>query len=281
VILASDTPERGRCRGPVTHLVLDWAGTLVDFGSLAPTRIFVEAFGAFGVPITLEQARGPMGVSKIDHIRALGALPEVRAAWWSVHGHAFSEDDAQAVYRRFLPMQQEVAADFSAPIPGAFEAVAALRARGLKVGTCSGYPQAVMDRVLARAARDGFVPDHCVASDTLPQGGRPQPFMALANAIALGASHVAACVKADDTTPGIEEGRRAGMWTVGVALSGNEAGWTLDEYERASSAERARRRAFACARLFGAGAHYVIDTLAELPEVVATIDLRLARGETP
>ena len=28
----------------ISALILDWAGTTVDFGSFAPTQIFVEAF---------------------------------------------------------------------------------------------------------------------------------------------------------------------------------------------------------------------------------------------
>ena len=49
----------------ITALILDWAGTTVDFGSFAPTQIFVEAFRqAFDIELTLEedvykrQARG-------------------------------------------------------------------------------------------------------------------------------------------------------------------------------------------------------------------------------
>ena len=32
--------------------ILDWAGTVVDFGSFAPTQIFVEAFAEFGVSVS-------------------------------------------------------------------------------------------------------------------------------------------------------------------------------------------------------------------------------------
>lgn len=53
-------------------VILDWAGTTVDFGSFAPTQIFVEAFRqAFDVEITLAEARVPMGLGKWQHIEAL------------------------------------------------------------------------------------------------------------------------------------------------------------------------------------------------------------------
>ena len=44
--------------------ILDWAGTVVDFGSFAPTQIFVEAFAEFDVHVSIEEARGPMGMGK-------------------------------------------------------------------------------------------------------------------------------------------------------------------------------------------------------------------------
>ncbi len=59
----------------ISALILDWAGTTVDFGSFAPTQIFVEAFRqAFDIEITLEEARVPMGLGKWQHIEALGKL---------------------------------------------------------------------------------------------------------------------------------------------------------------------------------------------------------------
>lgn len=62
----------------IEALILDWAGTVVDFGSFAPTSIFVEAFArAYNFPVTLDEARQPMGLGKWDHIAALGRLPSV------------------------------------------------------------------------------------------------------------------------------------------------------------------------------------------------------------
>ncbi|MFM9625871.1 hypothetical protein ACKI14_49780, partial [Streptomyces turgidiscabies] len=68
-------------------LILDWAGTVVDHGSVAPTTIFVEAFkNAFNFDITLAQARIPMGMGKWDHIATLGKLPEIDTRWQAQFG---------------------------------------------------------------------------------------------------------------------------------------------------------------------------------------------------
>ena len=142
-------------------------------------------------------------------------------------------------------MQIAKVGEFSAPIEGAPELLGWLRARGLKVGSCSGYPREVLNQLLPQAAANGLAPDHVVAGDEMAAGGRPGPFMALANVLALGIGDVRACVKVDDTVPGIEEGRNAGMWTVGLTLSGNEVGYSPPNWpppRRRSARARGPRR---------------------------------------
>ncbi|KAF1048879.1 MAG: Phosphonoacetaldehyde hydrolase [Herbaspirillum frisingense] len=262
-------------------VIFDWAGTLVDFGSLAPTQIFVDAFKSFDIAITLEQARGPMGLSKWQHIRTLLDDASIAAQWKTYTGHEPTDRDVDAIYARFMPMQIAKVGEYSQPIEGAAQLLSALRARGLKVGSCSGYPREVLNVLLPLAARDGIAPDHVVAGDELEAGGRPGPYMALANVLALKVGDVAGCIKVDDTVPGIEEGIRAGMWSVGVSLSGNEVGCTRAQLDALEPAQVAALKQQAEARLRAAGAHYVIDSVADLPGVMAQIETRLAAGERP
>ncbi|MGK5080237.1 phosphonoacetaldehyde hydrolase [Janthinobacterium sp. HLX7-2] len=266
---------------PLQAVIFDWAGTLVDFGSLAPTQIFVEAFGSFGISITLAQARGPMGLSKWQHIHTLLQDQGIRAQWQQRFGKEPDDADVDALYARFMPLQIAKVGDHSQPIDGAAATLAWLRERGLKVGSCSGYPRQVLDVLLPLAAANGIAPDHVVAGDELEAGGRPGPYMALANMLALRISDVASCIKVDDTVPGIEEGRNAGMWNVGVTLSGNEVGCTVVELAQLADGERGALKRQAAARLRAAGAHYVIDSVATLPQVVEQIAARLAAGERP
>lgn len=260
--------------------ILDWAGTVVDFGSFAPTQIFVEAFAEFDVQVSIEEARGPMGMGKWDHIRTLCDVPEIAERYSKVFGRTPTDDDVTAIYNRFMPLQIEKIAVHSALIPGALDTLTGLRQGGLKIGSCSGYPKVVMDKVVELAAQNGYVADHVVATDETPNG-RPWPAQALANVIALGIDDVAACVKVDDTVPGILEGRRAGMWTVALVCSGNALGQTWEGYQ-ALSAEKLESERKRIHQLFaGSRPHYLIDTINELPEVVADINRRLAKGEMP
>ncbi|BAN48119.1 phosphonoacetaldehyde hydrolase [Metapseudomonas resinovorans] len=266
-----------------THLkavILDWAGTVVDFGSFAPTQIFVEAFAEFGVAVSLEEARGPMGMGKWDHIRTLCDIPAIGERYRAAFGRLPSDDDVTAIYERFMPLQIEKIGLHSALIPGALEAIATLREDGLKIGTCSGYPAVVMAKVVEMARENGYVPDHVVATDEVPNG-RPYPAQSLANVIALGIDDVAACVKVDDTWPGILEGRSAGMWTVALTCSGNALGLTYEQFKALPADKLDAERARIGQMFEPSRPHYLIDTIAELPAVIEDINKRLARGEMP
>lgn len=260
--------------------ILDWAGTVVDFGSFAPTQIFVEAFAEFDVQVSVEQARGPMGMGKWDHIRTLCDLPDIAERYRQVFGRTPTDDDVTAIYNRFMPLQIEKIAKHSALIPGALHTLTRLRQSGLKIGSCSGYPKVVMDKVVELAAQNGYVADHVVATDETPNG-RPWPAQALANVIALGVEDVAACVKVDDTVPGILEGRRAGMWTVALVCSGNALGLSWEGYRALNALELDSERKRIHELFAGSRPHYLIDTINELPEVIADINRRLAEGVMP
>ena len=70
-----------RYTGPLKAVVLDWAGTTVDHGCMAPAETFIAAFAAMGVEITTPQAREPMGLPKWRHIQAITRMAPVAAAW--------------------------------------------------------------------------------------------------------------------------------------------------------------------------------------------------------
>lgn len=263
-------------------VIFDWAGTIVDFGSFAPTQIFVDAFqSAYGFELSLAEARGPMGLGKWQHIEALGQDPVIGARWQARFGRPMAEADVRHIYETFIPLQVERVGLHSALIPGALPVVQGLRGQGIRIGSTTGYPRQVMERLMLLATEQGYTPDCTVCADDLAAGARPGPWMALECVQQLRIGAVSHCVKVDDTLPGIHEGLNAGMWTVGLALSGSPAGWTLAEYEAADEAARAEVRERVGAEFRAAGAHFVIDTVADLPPVLEQIGQRLAQGQRP
>jgi phosphonoacetaldehyde hydrolase len=269
-----------RYQGPVKAIVLDWAGTTVDFGSRAPVLAVMEAFRRADVPVTLEQARGPMGMAKRDHLRVMLEMPEVAQRWQQAYGRPPSPSDIDRLYTQFLPLQKEILATNSQVIPGCVKAVEECRSRGIAIGSSTGYTQELMDVIVPLVRAQGYNPDAIVcASDVSP--GRPAPWMCFENARRLGVYPMQAIVKVDDTTVGIEAGLNAGMWTVGISRSGNLVGLSEDELRKLSPQDQAQRVEAAAAELYRCGAHFVADTIAELPQILREINDQLRRGLCP
>ena len=137
-----------RYDGPVRAVILDWAGTVVDFGSRAPMSVFVAAFAAAGVDVSVEEAKPFMGLPKRDHIRAIGALPDVARRWEETHKRPMTDADVDTLHARLLPLSLGTAAGHAGLIPGARNTLAELRRRGIAVGSTTGYSRAVMDVIL-------------------------------------------------------------------------------------------------------------------------------------
>jgi len=278
ILTPSDAPHG--FRGPVSAAIFDWAGTVLDFGCIAPVAAFREAFALAGVAVSEVEVRLPMGAAKREHIELILDQPEVRARWWGIAGAASTQGDVDRLYADFLRIDEANCAKYSALIPGALETIAELRARGVAIGSTTGYPRSVMDGLAPLAAAQGYVPDCCVTVSDVARG-RPWPDMVLANALALGIADVRGCVVVDDSPTGLASGRAVGMWAVGIVASGNEVGLPLDAWQALGAGERDRLRRAARARLEAGGAHYVIDSVAELMPVIDAIDARLAAGEQP
>ena len=264
----------------LSAVVFDWAGTILDFGSCAPMGAFVRLFEKFDIALTIDEARGPMGMAKWDHIQALGCLPRIAAQWEKRYGRPFENADVDHLYEVFTPMNAAVVADFADFIPGAVEMVDTLRARGLKIGSTTGYNRPIMDIVTPIAAAGGYVPDNLVCAGDLV-AGRPSPLMMYRTFADIGVWPPSTVVKVDDTGVGIEEGLNAGTWTVGLAVSGNAVGLPLADWQALDAAAQDTLRSIATAKLKAAGAHYVIDSVADLLPVLDDIEARLAQGLKP
>jgi phosphonoacetaldehyde hydrolase len=264
----------------VRAVILDWAGTSVDHGSLAPVVALERVFRETGVPITPAEARRDMGLLKKDHIRAILGIDRVAQEWSRTRGHAPSESDVERIFAEFLPRQLGILAEFSEPIDGVCDAVRRWRSAGLKIGSTTGYTRELLDVVAEAASRHGFSPDASVTPDEAG-AGRPAPFMCYRNAIELRVYPLWACVKIGDTPADIAEGLNAGMWTIGITRTGNEVGMSKRDFDALPAADRAEIEKKARGRLRVAGAHYIAEAVAECDPFLLEIDRRMASGERP
>src|SRR5690554_1944529 len=269
-----------RYTGPLQAVIMDLAGTCVDFGSLAPIKAFLELFAGEGIDLSEAEAREPMGTEKREHIRRLLAIPRIRDQWVSSFGKEPGNTDIDRLYKTFLPLQTAAIAERTKLIPGARTLQDFLHERGIKLGVNTGYSREMVNVMLPSLVDQGFQPKSVVVATEVPQG-RPAPHMSLKNAIELGITAVQACVKVDDTATGIEEGLNAGMWTVAVVASGNALGLSEEQFFSLSEVERSQRIAVARSKMAQSGAHYVIDSIADLPRVIQCIQEQLQLGVCP
>lgn len=271
---------RREYRGPVKLVAFDWAGTIVDFGCQAPALAFVQLFRDAGVELSVEQARGPMGIGKREHIAALLDEPQVARAWHERYGSEPTAADGDRLYEQFHEIQVQAALERATLIPGTLEMLDWLRGRGVMIATNTGYFREVLDAILPVAEEQGFSADSNVCASDVPEA-RPAPWMLVVNMLETGVYPAEAVVKVGDTVPDVEEGLNAGAWTVGVIESGNEVGLREEEVADLSDEELALMADRARLTLQRAGAHYTVGTVADLPAIIEDIEVRLRRGERP
>lgn len=265
----------------IEGVILDWAGTAVDFGCFAPVKVFVDIFRNAGIDVTMEEARAPMGMLKIDHIRAMLSMPRVSGLWEEKYGRAFNEEDVERLYGEFEPALMASLSTYTDPIPGVIETVKELRGRGLRIGSTTGYTAGMMEVVVSNAERKGYRPDVFFTPDDTHSCGRPYPYMIYRNMEHLKLSAAWKVVKVGDTASDIKEGVNAGVWSVGVAVGSSEMGLSHEEFESLSESERAEAISRTRQTFIRHGADFTIDTMRDLPALIERIDGLLSEGKRP
>jgi phosphonoacetaldehyde hydrolase len=264
----------------IPAVFLDWAGTAVDHGSIAPVHALEDVFHEYGVTAPRPLVRRHMGLAKKDHIRKLLEEPYVQEQWTALHHAPPQESDVEAMYAGFEPQMMEVLAGYATVISGVVDAVEAMRARGIKIAGTTGYTRPMLDRLETMAATQGYRTDRSLAPEDAG-GGRPFPWMCYRLAMDLHIYPLFHCVKIGDTESDIAEGRNAGMWTIGVTRSGNAVGLIESDWSKLDSEQQ--RTLLDCAELElrSAGAHYTAETVAHVLPILDEITERIARGERP
>lgn len=261
----------------IKAFIFDWAGTMVDFGCLVPTRAMQRAFEDAGVSVSDAVIRADMGKAKRAHIESILHTPEIDAAWKNAHGRPWAGDDVTGLLTAMEHHTVAAAAESAQPIAGALDLVAALRAKDIKIGSTTGYTRPIMNAVVPQAAKHGYDPDVMICAGDVTEG-RPAPFMIWQALERLGVWPAAACVKVDDSPVGIHAGRNAGLVTVGLSASGNGVGLSQEEFAQLPDDERQKRVAASAALLTEAGADFVVNTVADIEPLLGDIEARIAQA---
>jgi phosphonoacetaldehyde hydrolase len=275
--MSQDMSER--CRH-LKAIVFDWAGTTIDHGSRAPAAVFQRIFQDKGIEVSVAQAREPMGMAKREHIAAIASMPMVAKAWRSAFDRDFSEQDIDALYAEFLPLQKSILNEYSEMIDGAADAVNRCRSLGLKIGSSTGYTRELMEVVSAAAKQQGYEPDIVLCAEDAPRG-RPAPYLLWEAAKRLDVYPMYNVVKVDDTPVGVEAGRNAGCWTIGVTRTGNCVGLSKLELEQITAPELRQLCDQAAVKLTASGAQFIVESIVEVPALLLQIEARIASGQRP
>ena len=247
-------------------IILDWAGTTIDYGSLAPVQVFQAVFEQLGIDVSEAEARGPMGQAKIDHIRAMLSIDRIQGLWQKRFGRPSSQEDVEDMYSSFLPLQKSVLSKHSELIPGVSQAIRELSQRGLRIGSTTGYTRELMDVVEPLANAQGYTPQVTVCSDEVA-AGRPAPWQIYRAAEKLGIYPMSKLAVVDDSIAGIQAGLHAGCWTIAVAQTGNALGLGQSECESLDPADLQIRLDRIAESFLAQGAHVVVSSVADLPQI--------------
>ena len=269
--------------GPVRACILDWSGTVSDKYVISPAKTFIEAFSLKGIQVSMAQARKPMGIRKDLHITEIAKEFDIIKQWENQYGRSITDEDIQDIYEDFVPLQLECLSQYGKLIPGVGDTIKYLQSnKKIKFGSTTGFTRNMVDILNESAKNQDLFLDATVAADEVTTGWRPTPHMLYKNLDLLNVHPIKSVVKIDDTASGIGEGLNAGCWTVGVSRYSNYMDIDSFEHEKTLSEEElSKRNVQSGNKLKAAGAHFIIDSIADLPKIIDEINSRLARGIEP
>lgn len=197
----------------VQLVVFDMAGTTVD-DLVNGEPLVIAAFRASfqehdGTEISFDQANSVRGYEKKKALRLL--LDSLRS-------EKAEDSEVDKLFKIFEQQLDKLMESMNSEIKGTSETFAELRKRGVKICVGSGFPEHVVQKIVANL---GWSVDGAFSSVTLGEG-RPNPIMILEAMKKCGVTDPKRVVKVGDTKVDIDEGRNAGVHCVSV-LTGTQS----------------------------------------------------------
>jgi phosphonatase-like hydrolase len=218
----------------VDLVVLDVAGTTVEDAGQVPDA-FAAALATFGVHVAPDEITRLRGSSKRQAISQL------------LQARGVDVNRCDEVYRAFCEDLERRYAESARPVPGALEAIAWLRAQGVRVALNTGFERSTVESLMCALGWSQGVVDAVVCGDDVQQG-RPAPALIVKCMELTGVTDPGRVANVGDTALDLRSGYRAGvLLNIGV-LSGAHPRATLEAEPHT----------------------HIIDSVATLPDVLRT-----------
>ena len=157
----------------IEAVIFDWAGTLVDFGCMAPLEALRKSFSERGIEVTDQELRRHMGLPLKEHVREILRIPEVRQRRKAAC--AESAEEEKELTERAEELLLESVRQYSVPKPYVRECLETLRKAGIKIGSTTAYTEDIMDLVTEEAKSRGVWVDEWFCPECSGEKGRPRP----------------------------------------------------------------------------------------------------------
>ncbi|WP_125761802.1 phosphonoacetaldehyde hydrolase [Companilactobacillus hulinensis] len=256
----------------IKTVIFDWAGTTVDYGSRAPVIAFKKAFDRAGITILDEEIRKDMGIAKWDHIGKILEIPRIKDQWKEVYHRLPNTEDRENVYGLFQESLINHLKKSTELKPGMLEAFQYLTEHSIRVATTTGYTLEMMNIVRDSAAKLGYLPELVVTSEDVAGQGRPSPAMIKTILSQFSIDDLQSVLKIGDTVVDIQEGKNAGVITVGVVEGSSLMGLSEDEFNRLSKSEKVLKRREVRKIFENEGADLIINNMFELSDVIQALN---------
>lgn len=256
----------------IEAVIFDWAGTTVDFGCMAPIDAFYKAFEKEGIKLIEEDIRKPMGMKKWDHIKMLLDDEKIKNEWERVHGVLPTEKDIDRIHKSFEEVLFKNLKNHSKIKPGVKELSKELKELGIKIGSTTGYTNKMVKVVETEAEEQGYRPDFVATSEITNGFGRPSPYMIFKNMENLLIDDVRKVMKVGDTVSDIQEGKNAGVITVGVIEGSSLAGLSYDEFISLNKDELYNLNTKTREKYLESGADFVLEKIADLTGLIEKLN---------
>ncbi|MGM1022111.1 MAG: HAD hydrolase-like protein [Bacillota bacterium] len=263
----------------IQAVIFNLESTLLDPGGRGLIQGIRDIFRWKGVQVTEEQASHGRGLSIRDHIANVLALSEVRKKWLDCFGTHPGRAEIEHIYLELVPVLRSLIQG-SEPTFGMDKALNELQDRRIQSGATASCPMEMLGNAFT-PAQSPYALDCTVAPCEVSQG-RPYPWMIYEIAHRLQVFPLSDIVKIGDTAADMQEGRNAGVWTIGVlnhsegALTAPQA--TNRESDDRVAEERRRQNVYGLKR---AGAHIVMNSVADLPRILREIEMLQHTGGYP